>query len=264
MIEFTQMYKISIEIIRFIENTLENCRVKQRAVGKTLSVAKIEKGVIKGYMLSPLQFVLAMMPLNRILRKFTGRYNIHISKEKKTPHFHGRYQIVCRKLKRIRNSNTGSEDIQSWYKDGILHRKMCHANNEQRKTTNDGRNRTTESGKNQNAQRKGNLQILGNIGSGHHQRVEDLWKWKNKKEYLKRTIKLLGTKLHSKNLTKGDSLSRNILGTFFKVYEGRTTTKGPENKKTHDNTLGLTLQRLRWRIVCVEKRRSKKTRQHWP
>ena len=45
---------------------------------------------------------------------------------------------------------------------------MCHAYNEKRETTNDGRNRTTKSRKNQNAQRKGNLQILGNIGSEHN------------------------------------------------------------------------------------------------
>ena len=46
-------------------------------------------------------------------------------------------------------------------------KKMCHANNEKRKTTNDGINRTTKLRKHQNAWRNGNLQILGNIGSGH-------------------------------------------------------------------------------------------------
>ena len=38
-----------------------------------------------------------------------------------------------------------------------------------RKTTHDGWNRTTKRRKNQNAWRKGNLLILGNIGSRHHQ-----------------------------------------------------------------------------------------------
>ena len=37
------------------------------------------------------------------------------------------------------------------------------------KRKNDGRNRTTKSRKNLIIWRKGNLQILGNIGSGHHQ-----------------------------------------------------------------------------------------------
>ena len=58
---------------------------------------------------------------------------------------------------------------------------MCHANNEKRKTTNAGRNRTTKLRKNQNAWRKGNLQVLGNIGSGHHQTSQDERKKKSKK-----------------------------------------------------------------------------------
>ena len=66
--------------------------------------------------------------------------------------------------------------------DGIWHRKMCHANKEQRKTINDGRNRTTKSRKNQNSQRKVNLQILGDIGSGHHQTCGDERKKLNKKK----------------------------------------------------------------------------------
>ena len=40
---------------------------------------------------------------------------------------------------------------------------MWHANTEKRKTKSDRKE------KNQNAWRKGNLEILGNIGSGHHQ-----------------------------------------------------------------------------------------------
>ena len=43
--------------------------------------------------------------------------------------------------------------------------KMRHANNEKQETTHDGRNGTTKSRSNYNAWRKGNLQILGNIGS---------------------------------------------------------------------------------------------------
>ena len=48
-------------------------------------------------------------------------------------------------------------------------RKIRHAYNEKRETTHNGRNKTTKSGENQNARGKGNLQILGNIGSRHHQ-----------------------------------------------------------------------------------------------
>ena len=57
---------------------------------------------------------------------------------------------------------------------------MFHANNEKQKTTNDGRSRTTKSIKNQNAQRKENLEIIGNTGSRHHQTCGD--ERKNKKK----------------------------------------------------------------------------------
>ena len=47
--------------------------------------------------------------------------------------------------------------------------KLHYANNEKWKTTQDGRNRTTKSSSNQNARSKGNLQILDDIWSWHHQ-----------------------------------------------------------------------------------------------
>ena len=75
---------------------------------------------------------------------------------------------------------------------------LSHANNEKWKKTNNGRNRTVKSGKNHNIQRKGKLQVLGNTGSEHQQASTD--ERKNKKEYLRRTRKLLETKLCSRNL----------------------------------------------------------------
>ena len=50
--------------------------------------------------------------------------------------------------------------IYAKYRDGIMHGKICHSNNEKQKTTNEGRNRTTKSRKKQNVRRNGNLQIL--------------------------------------------------------------------------------------------------------
>ena len=69
------------------------------------------------------------------------------------------------KNERIGNSNRNCENIQPRYKNGIWHRKMHHASHEKRQTTHDGRSRTTKSNNNQNARRKGNLQILRDIGS---------------------------------------------------------------------------------------------------
>ena len=51
--------------------------------------------------------------------------------------------------------------------------KICHANNEKQKKTNNGRNRTASSTKNQNAWRKGKLQVLWNIRSGLYPTIRD-------------------------------------------------------------------------------------------
>ena len=58
---------------------------------------------------------------------------------------------------------------------------MWHANNETWKKTNNGRIRIDRSRMNQNAWSKGNIQLLGNIGSGHHQISGDERKKKTKK-----------------------------------------------------------------------------------
>ena len=64
-------------------------------------------------------------------------------------------------------------------------------------------------------------------------------KEKNKKEYLRRTRKLLENKLYGKKSHQRDKhLScppRKIRGTILKLDEGRTSTNWPENKKTHDD-----------------------------
>ena len=56
-------------------------------------------------------------------------------------------KLFAKNEKRIGNPDTDSEDIHSGYRAGIWDRKMCHANNEKWKTTNDGRNGTTKSRK---------------------------------------------------------------------------------------------------------------------
>ena len=61
-----------------------------------------------------------------------------------------------KKWKKIRDSDANNKNIQPDYRNGILHRKMCHANNNEKwEKTNNGRNRTAKSRKNQNALRKG-------------------------------------------------------------------------------------------------------------
>ena len=76
------MYKISDEIIKFIERTRERWWVELTAVGKNLTEVKIQRGIFQGDALSPLLFVVVMMPLNHILKKYATGYKLTKSQEK--------------------------------------------------------------------------------------------------------------------------------------------------------------------------------------
>ena len=76
------MYKISHEIINFIEKTMKNWRVDLTAGGKSLAETKIQREIFKGDALSHVLFIIAMMPLNHILRKWTAGYKLSRSQEK--------------------------------------------------------------------------------------------------------------------------------------------------------------------------------------
>ena len=52
------------------------------AGGKSLAETKIQRGILQGDTPSPLQFIIAMMPLNHVLRKCTAGYKLSKSQEK--------------------------------------------------------------------------------------------------------------------------------------------------------------------------------------
>ena len=60
---------------------MQNWRVELTA-GRRLAEAKILRGIFQGDALSPLLFIIAMMPLNHILRKCTAGYKLSRSQEK--------------------------------------------------------------------------------------------------------------------------------------------------------------------------------------
>ena len=76
------MYKISHEVINFIKKTVKTLRVELKVGGKTFAEAKIQRGIFQGDALSPLLFIIAMMPFNFILRKCTTGYKLSKSQEK--------------------------------------------------------------------------------------------------------------------------------------------------------------------------------------
>ena len=76
------MYKISDEVINFIEQTMKTWRVGLTAGGRRLAKAKIQRGIFQGDAQWPLLFIIAMMILNHILRKCTAGYKLSRSQEK--------------------------------------------------------------------------------------------------------------------------------------------------------------------------------------
>ena len=77
-----KMYKISDDVIDFIEKTMKIWRVELTAGGKSSAEAKFQRSIFQGDALSPQLFVILMMPLNSILRKCTAGYKLIKSQEK--------------------------------------------------------------------------------------------------------------------------------------------------------------------------------------
>ena len=85
-----KMYKISHEIINIIEKTMQTWRVELTAGGRSLAETKIQREIFQGDALSPLLFIIAMMPLNYILRKCASRIQTQqIAREDQSPNVHG-------------------------------------------------------------------------------------------------------------------------------------------------------------------------------
>ena len=83
IIDCHKMYKISYQVIRFIEERMKNWRVELIAgVKKSSAEGKIQRGIFQGALLSPLLFVIAMILLNPIFRKCPIGYKLPKSQEK--------------------------------------------------------------------------------------------------------------------------------------------------------------------------------------
>ena len=82
IINYLKTYKISDEVINFIKKTMNTWRVELTAGGRSFAEAKIQRGIFQGDALSLLLFIIAMIPLNHILRKCTAGYKLSRSQEK--------------------------------------------------------------------------------------------------------------------------------------------------------------------------------------
>ena len=82
IINCLKMYKISDKFINFVEKTMKTWRVELTAGRRSLAETNVQRGIFQGNSLSPLLFLIAIMPLNNILRKCTAGYKLSRSQEK--------------------------------------------------------------------------------------------------------------------------------------------------------------------------------------
>ena len=80
------MYRISHEIIKFNEKTKENWKVELIIGVKSLAEVNIKRRVFQGDALSPLLFVIAMMPHNHIMLADT---NLKIARKDQSSNLRG-------------------------------------------------------------------------------------------------------------------------------------------------------------------------------
>ena len=72
---------MSDKILCFIPKTIKNLKVESTARGKMLAEVHIQRSIFLGDLISPLQFVIAMMLFRYIPRIFTGGYKVTKSQE---------------------------------------------------------------------------------------------------------------------------------------------------------------------------------------
>ena len=76
------MNKIPVQVVQSNKKTVENWRVELIAGEKSLAEVKIQRVIFHGDALSPLLFVISMMPLNLIFRKCPVGYKLGELQEK--------------------------------------------------------------------------------------------------------------------------------------------------------------------------------------
>ena len=144
---------------------MKTWRVELTAGGRSITETKIQRGIFQGDALSPLLFIIAMMPLNHILRKCTAGYKLSRSQEKINRLMYMDDIKLFAKNEReletlIHAVRIYSQDIGTEFgieKCAMLIMKW------------NWRNGTTKSRQNLDDRWKLNLQILGHLGDWHHQ-----------------------------------------------------------------------------------------------
>ena len=251
------MYKISHEVINFIEKTMQTRRVELTAGGRSLPETKIQRGIFQRDALSPLLFLIAMMPLNHILGKCTAAYKLSRSQEK-INHLMNMDDIKLF-AKNEKELETLIHAVRIYSQDigmelGIEKYAMLVMKSGKRHMTdvmelpNHDKFRTLE---------KTN-KYLGILEPNTIEQVEMIDK--TRKEYIRRTRKLLETNLSSRNLIKGI----NTWAVPLIRYSGPFLKWTRDELKQMDQRIRklMTMHKALHETICTKKRGRKKTCQN--
>ena len=180
---------------------MKNWSVELTAGGKGLAETKIQSRIFQGDALSLLLFIIAMMPLNHILRKYTAGYKLSRSQEKFN------HLIYMDDIELFPNNKKELETlihIVRIYSRGIgmefgIEKCALLVMKSGKRHLTDGIELPNQDKIRTPAENK-TYKYLGILEADTIKQVE--MKNKIQKEYLRRTRKLLKTKLNSRNLIK--------------------------------------------------------------
>ena len=82
IIECLDLFGVAENIKSLLENSMEKCKVMLCSGNSELGEVEIKRGIFQGGSLSPLVFILALIPLSLILSKAKAAYEFSESKEK--------------------------------------------------------------------------------------------------------------------------------------------------------------------------------------
>lgn len=95
IIEYLDVFKVATIFKKLLRQTMECWQVEVTSNGEVLGEVAIKRGILKGDTLSPLLFVVTLIPLTLILRNFKEAYKFHKNKERLA--LHGRLKIIFEK-----------------------------------------------------------------------------------------------------------------------------------------------------------------------